>query len=93
MSSGRLVGSWEWLKDGIVIEKNSYNFNQSELISNYTAPTYVHSLSREDVVEMEGRFTCLVTDSDGNTDRKTIMINSTKIRCFNTSTTYLAYCV
>ena len=76
VSSGRPVDTWEWLKDGRVIEKNDYSFNQSQVISNYTAPTYVLSLSSEDMAVMQGRFTCLVTDSNGNTDRKTIMINS-----------------
>ena len=76
VSSGRPVDTWEWLKDGKVIKNSNYTFNQSQVISNYTAPTFVHALSSEDVVVMQGRFTCLVTDSDGNTDCKTIMINS-----------------
>ena len=76
VSSGRPVNSWEWLRDGKVINKNDSNYNQTQVITNYTAPTYVHSLSSEDMVDTKGRFSCVVRDSEGNTDRKTIMINS-----------------
>ena len=75
-SSGRPVNSWEWLKDGMVINKSDSSYNQTQVITNYTTPTYVHSLSSEDMFDTKGRFTCLVRDSEGNTDQKTIMINS-----------------
>ena len=75
-SSGRPVDSWEWLRDGMVIDNNDSNYNQTQAITNYTTPTYVQYLFSEDMANIIGRFTCVVRDSEGNTDRKTAMINS-----------------
>jgi len=59
-----------------VIDKNNANYHQTQAITDYTTATYVQTLSSEDMTNTVGRFTCLVRDSEGNNDRKTIMINS-----------------
>jgi len=67
--------------DGAVINKSDSSYNQTQAIKNYTEPVYVHYLLSEDMVSIKGRFTCLVRDSYGNTDQKTILING-KNECF-----------
>ena len=70
------MDSFQWLKDGRVIDKDSSKYNQTQIITDGSSVTYQHTLSSERKTSFEGRFTCLVRDVYGNSESRMLMLNS-----------------
>ncbi len=75
-SIGRPVNSMQWLKDDKIIYRNSSMYSQGQELSDGGSAIYQHILSSDAESNFQGRFTCVVEDIYGNSDRKTTMINS-----------------
>jgi len=76
VSTGRPVDRWLWLINGMTIERNNSNYIQTQVITNYTTSTYRQSLSARVDIVLKGRITCIVEDSEGYSESKTVLLNS-----------------
>ncbi len=79
-SSGRPVDLIQWFRDGKVIEKSNTIYDMAQALVNESSAEYRHTLSSNNTSYFHGRFTCVISDVDKNSDRRTLMINS-KYNC------------
>ena len=70
ISSGGPVDDVIWKKDGIIV--NNETFSHSQSIRNTTSATYEHNLKAPNYSDFVGNFTCIVKDTDGNSNEKTM---------------------
>ena len=76
ISIGRPVNQVSWLKDDLVIRKDSPIFSQSQIITDATSVTYLHTLSSGNVSNLDGRFACIVRDASGGSVNRTVALKS-----------------
>ncbi len=74
-SSGGLVDSITWLRDGSEVRGESTVFSQTQILSDASSATYQHILSSEDTSNLVGSFTCRVVEVSGNMVERTLALN------------------
>ncbi len=74
-SSGGLVDSIIWLKDGVEVRNESTMFSQAQILSDTLSATYQNTISSGDISNLVGSFTCRVMDVSDNMVEKTLDLN------------------
>ena len=67
------MDSVTWRKNGVEVGPE---FTQTQTLTDTMSATYQHTLSSDSVAEFVDSFTCEVRDAAGNTDSRTLNINS-----------------
>ena len=75
--SGGLVDSFNWSKNGKLIEQSNMLFNQSLTITNRYNVSSILILSSENISYLIGLFQCTIRDGNSRTSKAMICLNGT----------------